>query len=203
MLTDISRPIHSGMALYPGNPPVVFDKVSEATATSSALTAITLGSHTGTHIDAPSHIQNGALGIEAYSLEQLIGEAQVIDLSQVSSVISAADLPDTQGLRILIRTRNSQENIDEFDSAFVALDESAAQELVKRGVKLVGIDGPSIKKKGVRDRTHEILLDAGVIILEGLWMPDVQEGMYELLCLPLPVKNIDGTPVRAILRTLP
>lgn len=202
MLIDITKPIYPGMAIYPGNPLVNFENVSQTSATSSVLTSITLGSHTGTHIDAPSHIKSGAAGVEIYSLEQFIGEAQVIDLSQIESLISASDLPDTQAPRVLIRTRNSKGNIDEFDPAFVALDESAAEELVKRAVKLVGIDAPSIKKKGVKDRTHEVLLDAGVIILEGLWIPEVAAGTYELLCLPLPVKNLDGAPVRAVLSTL-
>lgn len=201
MLIDISRSIYPGMAIYPGNPDVALTQISEATATSSALTGISFGSHTGTHIDAPSHIKAGASGVDMYPLEQFIGEAQVIDLSHVKSVISTSDLLPTQSNRVLIRTRNSQGEINTFDPAFVALNESAAQELVKRDVKLIGIDASSIKKKGVKDKTHEILLDAGVIILEGLWMPDVKAGTYELLCLPLAV-NGDGAPARVILRTL-
>ncbi len=199
MLIDITKPIHPGMAIYPGNPEVIFEQTSEATNVSSALTKIRLGSHTGTHIDAPSHVRKGAVGVDAYSLDQFIGQAQVVDLSHVESVISAGDLSTTQVSRVLIRTRNSQDDVNVFNSDFVALDESAAEELVTRGVKLIGIDAPSIKKKGVKDRTHEILLDAGIIILEGLWMPDTKAGMYELLCLPLAV-NLDGAPVRALLR---
>jgi len=200
MLIDISRPINPGMAIYPGNPDVILKQISEATVTSSALTSISLGSHTGTHIDAPSHIKAGAAGVDVYPLGQFIGEVQVIDLSHIESVISSGDLTATPVSRVLIRTRNSQGDVNMFDPAFVALDESAAQEFVKRGVKLVGIDAPSIKKKGVKDKTHEILLDAGVVIVEGLWMPEVAAGTYELLCLPLPVKNLDGAPVRAMLR---
>lgn len=200
MLIDITKPIHPGMAIYPNNPAVCFEQISQATAISSALTKITLGSHTGTHIDAPSHITDGATGVEAYSLEKFVGQAQVIDLAGVEAVITSTDLPVTQAARVLIRTRNSQGNIDVFDPGFVALDESAARELVRRGVGLVGIDAPSIKKKGVKDETHEILLEAGVVIVEGLWMPDVKAGMYELLCLPLAV-NLDGVPVRAVLRS--
>jgi arylformamidase len=200
MLIDITKPIHPRMAIYPGNPEVIFERVSDASPTSSALTKITLGSHTGTHIDAPSHIKVGGVGTDTYVLDRFVGTAQVIDLSFVESVVSASDLLSTQAPRVLIRTRNSSGSIEKFDSDFVALHESAAQELVKRGVELIGIDAPSIKKKGVKDKTHEILLDAGVIILEGLWMPQVAAGNYELLCLPLSLKNLDGAPGRVVLR---
>ena len=91
MLIDISRPINPGMAIYPGNTDVILKQISEATVTSSALTSISFGSHTGTHIDAPSHIKAGAARVGVYPLEQFIGEAQVVDLSDISSVISASD----------------------------------------------------------------------------------------------------------------
>ena len=204
MIFDITRPIHPGMALYPGNPEVIFERVQEASATANALTKITLGSHTGTHIDAPSHIATGAPGASSYTFEQLIGEAQVIELGITNQelrggIITAADLPETSSKRILVKTKNSTGDPNVFDPNFVALDESAAQEFVERGVKLIGIDGPSIKKKGIPDRTHAILLDANVVVLEGLWLADATADSYELLCLPLAV-DLDGSPVRAVLQ---
>lgn len=197
-LIDISRPLSPGMVIYPGNPEVEMVRQREAGGGKSALTRITLGSHTGTHIDGLSHIQAGAAGTAAYGLEQLVGEAEVIEVS-VADVITAADLPVMTGGRILVKTRNSQASADIFDPTFVALDDSAAVELTRRGVRLVGIDGPSIKKRGVQDRVHEILLEAGVVVLEGLRLANVPAGRYELLCLPLPV-DLDGAPVRAVLR---
>lgn len=202
MIKDISRPIHPDMAIYPGNPAVEILQIQQATDNTSALTRITIGSHTGTHIDAPSHIDPLGKGVDSLTLESMIGKAQVADLSLLSSVISAADMPGTSCERLLFKTKNSQEDRNRFDSEFVALDESAAEECVKRGIKLVGIDALSIKKKGIKDRVHAILLDAGIVILEGLWLADVSEGIYELLCLPLPLQSIDGAPVRAVLRTL-
>lgn len=195
---DISQPISSGMVVYPGNPAVEMQRQREAKAGQTALTRLTLGSHTGTHIDAVSHVQAGAAGTGAYGLEQMVGEAQVVEV-EVREVISATDLPATSSERVLIKTRNSGQSQDVFDPTFVALDESAAEELVKRGVRLLGVDGPSVKKRGVQDRVHEILLEAGVIVLEGLRLTSVSPGTYELLCLPLPV-DLDGAPVRAVLR---
>lgn len=195
---DISRPIHAAMAIYPGNPPVQMTRVTAATAEHSAVTHITLGSHTGTHIDAPSHIDPAGRGTSVYALTSLNGPCEVIEIPNVTTV-SAGDLPQTTAPRVLIKTDNAATPSDTFDPNFVALDESAAKTLVERGVELVGIDGPSIKKKSVRDSVHQLLLDAGVVILEGLWLTEAVPGNYTLLCLPLAV-DLDGAPVRAVLQ---
>ncbi|MEX1997744.1 MAG: cyclase family protein [Candidatus Andersenbacteria bacterium] len=198
---DITRPINERLAIYPGNPPVHLTPHAQASATSSALTQIILGSHTGTHIDAPAHITPRGHGTAMYSLEQLCGRCVVIDLTATADTIVAADIPPVAGERVLFKTSNSAGSLEIFDPDFVALAESAAKELVARGVKLVGIDGPSVKKRGVRDTVHKMLLDAGIIIIEGLWLAEVEAGDYELLCLPLAV-DLDGAPVRAVLTPL-
>lgn len=198
-LVDITRPIHAKMAIYPGNPAVVFEQVQEARGPSSALTKITMGSHTGTHLDAPSHIDPQGKGTGMYDLDQLCGPCDVIDVRAATRVILAADLPATSAPRVLIKTANSDGDIDQFIPDFVALADTAAQELISRGVKLVGIDAWSIKKKGIRDKVHELLLNAGIAIVEGLWLDGVQPGKYELYCLPLKV-DLDGSPVRAVLK---
>lgn len=200
-LIDISMPIYPGMVIYPNNPGVVFEQVSEASETTNAITRMTLGTHTGTHLDAPRHVDVKAPGVGAYSLEQLNGPAEVVDLTRLESVITAADLPATKAERIILKTRNSMGDINSFDESFVALDESAAEEVVKRGIRLIGLDALSIKKRGVRDRVHQILLSARVAILEGLWLAHVDAGEYELLCLPLAM-DLDGAPARAVLRRL-
>lgn len=203
MLIDITRPIHPSMAIYPGNPQVAFEQTQVASATSSALTRVSLGSHAGTHLDAPSHIDPTGKGTAMYSLEQLCGPCEVIDVRAAARVILAADLPPPpaggSAPRVLIKTANSDGDIDEFVPDFVALADTAAQELISRGVQLVGIDAWSIKKKGVRDNVHKLLLGAGIAIVEGLWLYGVQPGRYELYCLPLKV-DLDGAPVRAILK---
>lgn len=200
---DITRPVRPDMAVYPGNPPVVFTRAATVRQSRSILTRLCIGSHTGTHIDAPAHIHADGIGTAVYSLDQLNGPAVVVDVSGVSGVVAAADVPfDAPGndaQRVLFKTANSAGSIDVFDDAFVALDESAARMLVERSVTLVGIDALSIKKRGVADTVHQILLDAGVVILEGLWLAGVAAGRYELLCLPLKV-DLDGAPVRAVLR---
>jgi arylformamidase len=187
------------MAIYPSNPPVAFRSVTGASATSSALTEITFGSHTGTHIDAPSHIHNGDASAGVYDLSRFIGHATVCDLSFCRNVIGEDDVAGVTGERVLLKTANSNLSVDLFDESFVALKEAAAHALVAKGILLIGIDGPSIKKRGVHDRVHELFLQAGVVIVEGLYLKGVAAGEYELICLPLPV-DLDGAPVRAVLR---
>lgn len=199
MIVDITRPVHPGMAVYPNNPGVRFELVQRAGGGKNALTRVTLGSHTGTHIDAPSHIREGERGVSAYSLEQLCGSAEVVDVVHIQSVITAADVPPTQATRVLFRTRNSAGDPDVFDGNFVALEDSAAEELVRRGVRLVGLDALSIRRRGTVNRVHETLIEAGIVVLEGLWLAGVAAGRYELFCLPIRW-DLDGAPVRAVLR---
>lgn len=198
---DISRPIYSGMVVYPNNPEVNFMQVQKAGEGKNALTRIELGTHTGTHIDSPAHIHDGAEGVSVYEMNQLNGEAEVVDLSQLESVITDSDMPKTETERVLFKTRNSAGDQDEFDDNFVALDDSAAQECVKRGVKLVGLDALSIRKRGTVNKVHEILIDAGIVVLEGLWLAGVEAGGYELVCMPLKIDS-DGAPVRAVLKKM-
>lgn len=199
MLIDISRPIHPQVAIYPNNPGVELVQVQPANLQHSGLTRISLGSHTGTHIDGLSHIDATGFGIESFSLEQYIGKVQVVEIPADVSVITSAHIPDSTATRIIFKTANSFFPINEFRPDFVALDESAAEELVRRNIVLVGIDALSIKKKGVKDRVHEILLQNNIVILEGLYLPEVPSGIYKLLCLPLSISGIDGVPARAVL----
>src|SRR5687768_5266388 len=142
MLLDITRPIHPEMAIYPNNPPVVFEQVevADAAAGVSGLTRISLGSHTGTHMDAPGHVRFGEPGTRVYDLEQLCGPVEVVEVG-AEEIITAKDLPATLRERVLLKTRNSEGDMNVFDENFVALDESAAHELVRRGIRLIGTDG--------------------------------------------------------------
>jgi len=202
MLIDITRKIHPGMAIYPNNPRVDFEQKQRAGEGKNALTLIHLGSHTGTHIDAPSHIHDSGAGALEYSLDHINGPAEVVDVSQLDKVITSGDIPGTISDRVLFRTRNSLGDPDVFDDDFVALDDSAADELVRRGTRLVGLDALSIRKRGTKNRVHETLIDNGIVVLEGVWLKEVTPGRYELMCLPLKV-DLDGAPVRAVLKTTP
>ncbi len=167
---------------------------------------ISCDSHTGTHLDAPSHFIGNGVTIDQLPLEILIGPCSVIHLPDgdeiTSDDLSKAKI-EIQNPRLLIRTDNSQLwalNKNDFNEDFIALTSDAAQWIVNQGIKLIGIDYLSIGKFKNGDLTHQILLEAGVIVLEGLNLSNAAPGEYELLCLPLNIKGAEGALARAVLR---
>jgi arylformamidase len=205
---DISVPIRPGMIVYEGDPPVEVDRAAQISAGDpSNVSRLNLGAHTGTHIDAPVHFIEGAAGIEAIDPGALVGPATVVDATTLSGDIDVAalrdlDLPDRVE-RFIFKTVNSRLwDLDEFSPEFIGLTDGAARDLVARGMRLVGIDYLSIAPKADPGPTHVALLQAGVVILEGLDLRSVDPGEYELVCLPLLIPGSDGAPARALLRRL-
>lgn len=209
---DISLPIHPSMVTYEGDPPVVcrpIRQVEVGRPHTCSVTEVVLGSHTGTHVDAPRHFVAGAAGIDEIELDLLCGEAQVVDLSRGPRTIDAHAL--AQGgvggtERLLIRTSNSELWGEPFTTDYAHLDVSAARWLREHGVRLVGIDYLSVEAAHASGHPvhHELLgADPPVIIVEGLDLGRVRAGRYELCVLPLRLAGADGAPARAMLRPLP
>lgn len=173
------------------------------------VSVLTQDMHVGTHVDAPLHFVDGAASVDLMALETLIGPAQVVYLPEVDSIKAGtleglALAPGTK--RLLFRTRNSRlwaEGDNTFREDFVALTADAAQWVVEHGIALVGVDYLSVQRYHDGPETHQILLRAGVVIIEGLNLDDIAPGLYELLCLPIKLLGAEGAPARAILRTLP
>lgn len=202
MIIDISLPLLPGGIVYPNNPEVVFEPQNTQ---ANIITKISFGSHSGSHIDAPSHakIESGAT-IDQISLETFYGKARVLDLVKVLDSIKVSDLESKniqEGERILLKTSNSERFKDGvFFEDFVYLEAGAAEFLVSKQVLLVGIDSLSIKQKGSPDNSpHTNLLSKGIPILEGLDLSKAEEGEYVLIAFPLKFIGIDGSPVRAVL----
>jgi arylformamidase len=202
---DISVPIRRGMIVYEGDP---FPHVHRVSAIADGDVAnssrLDFGVHTGTHVDAPVHFIDGAPGADALPLEVLLGPAEVVDATGADASLDGAAvdrLAIPGGVeRVLLKTRNSALwERDTFSAEFVALTADAAEALVRRGVRLVGIDYLSIAPFGDPVPTHVALLSAGVVILEGLDLRSVTPGHYELACLPLRIEGADGAPARAVL----
>lgn len=193
------------MPVYEGDPPVVVERVASIAAGDGLnLSRIAFGLHTGTHVDAPAHFIDGAPGVDGLPLEALVGPARVVDATGVTGDIDEATLagllipPKTE--RLLLKTRNSRLwDRDSFSLDFAGLTQGAAEELVRRGIRLVGIDYLSIAPAADPAPTHVALLRAGVVILEGLDLRRVEAGEYMLACLPLRVVGADGAPARAVL----
>ena len=200
-ILDVSIPIRTRMPIWPGNAGVAMRRV-EAIADGAVanVSAVDLGAHTGTHVDAPNHFLEGEPGVDTVALEPLIGDAVVVDATAVQKTVDAAAVA-ALGVpagtdRVLLKTRNSQLwERDEFSDDVVALDESGARALLDLGVRLIGIDYLSIGDPGA----HRALLGASTAVVEGLDLRAVAPGPYRLICLPLKLVGSDGGPARAVL----
>lgn len=198
-------PLRTGMVVYDGDPAVVIERVKDIGRGDVAnLSRMELGSHTGTHVDAPLHFIDGAAGADLLPLDALIGPAVVADARGASGDIDAAALaaleaPPTE--RLLLRTSNEDLwERDAFSRDFVGVAEDAARELVAMGVRLLGIDYLSIAPFGDPAPTHRALLEAGVVVVECLDLRAAPPGRYDLVCLPLRIEGGDGAPARVLLR---
>ncbi len=194
MIYDITQPISESMKVYPGDPTVSIETLSDVSAGAPySLSKISMGSHTGTHVDAPSHLISGGNTIDNIALDTLVGSCTVV-YCDTDMDISIQDLermkltPDTK--RLLIRTRRS--------AGYLSYE--AAVRLVEAGVKLVGIDSSSVDAPASPDLpVHQTLLRAETVIVENLALDNVEPGNYWLVCLPLRLQGCDGAPARAML----
>jgi arylformamidase len=196
VVIDISLSIDPGMAVWPGDPPVLVEPQSRIEAGDvAAVSRLALGTHTGTHVDPPAHFLAGAATVDELSLDVLVGPAVVADLTGGGPVdaarLAALDLPEGT-VRVLLKTA----------AAEGLLTPDGAALLVERGVQLVGADTLSIEPAGADYPVHRLLLGAGVIIVEGLDLRAAAPGAYQLACLPLRIAGGDGAPARAVLLPL-
>jgi arylformamidase len=206
MLIDISVPIRSGMVHWPGDPDVIVEQsMSMDRGDVCNYTRLNAGVHIGTHMDAPRHFIRDGVGIHTMPLDATIGPAKVIAIEDPVAIRSEELKRHAiePGDRLLFKTANSalRWNDDEFHKDFVYIANEAAQYLVDRQVRTVGVDYLSIGGF-FHDTipTHETLLGAGVWVIEGLNLTAAEPGMYELICLPLKILGADGAPARAALR---
>jgi len=205
---DVSLTLKSDMVHWPSDPPVSIERVRDMDKGDTVnLSKITMGVHSGTHVDAPVHFIKGAIGINQILLDSLIGPARVIKISAKDTIkekeLSKQEIKE--GQRILLRTRNSINKIlheDAFTEDFVYLEEDAAKFLVSRGIKALGVDYLSVggyKKNG--PNVHRLLLGAGIPVIEGLDLTGVLPGNYYMICLPMKILDSDGAPARVLLKT--
>ena len=201
---DVSFPYYEGMAIYPGNPSYQREIVQDMSRGDSAtVSRIQMGTHTGTHIDAPLHVFKDGKSVDQIPLEQMNGRAQLLDFCGVEQInvepLKAAKLCAND--IILLKTDNTErfQGVHVL-SDYVTLTYDAAEYLVKIGVKMVGIDYMTIERpRGKRidgKSIHRTLLGADIVIVEGLDLRCVDAGVYEMVCLPLNLQRTDGAPAR-------
>jgi arylformamidase len=206
-LYDISLTIAEDLPVWPGDPKIELKKISKIEEGEEAnVTHISACVHIGTHVDAPDHFMGNGQTVENLPLDLLVGAAFVVDIhvdGQVSAVdLQSASIPEGTK-RLLIKTSNSQiwaEGVKEFKSDFIALEADAAAYLVNQGVEVIGVDYLSVAPFADPAPTHRILLEAGVLIIEGLNLSGIEPGNYTLMCLPLKISGSDGAPARVLLK---
>ena len=207
MIYDISVPLRSGGVVYPGNPAISITAQQAISLGAGAnVSRIDMGSHSGTHVDAPKHFFDDGAGADTLPLDVLMGPARLIAVDDAVKSVGETELRahDLRGVtRVLIRTRNSAwlaSGSTEFHPDYTFLSPEGAAYLVGLGVKLVGVDYLSVEQfHSGHHRTHRTLLGADVVIIEGLVLTEPPPGDYELRCLPLRLSGLDGAPARAVL----
>jgi arylformamidase len=203
---DISLTITPTLPVWTGDPPVGLTQPSHLERGDiCTITRLDISAHTGTHLDAPAHFIRGGSTVETLDLDTLIGPALVVDARGYGHLTAEAfaALAIPAGVqRLLLCTDNSalwQRGETAFAEDFIAIAPSGAAWLVARGVRLVGIDYLSVGSFDNGVPTHEILLGAGVIAVEGLDLSAIEPGEYQLICLPIKLGGADGAPCRAVL----
>jgi len=206
MIYDVTVPITNSMPVWPGDPAVELTSKSHESRDKThtvCVTNINMGSHTGTHIDAPFHMVDDGKKLEEISLEVFTGKASVLEILGTRSIGPAELAPfDLKGVeRVLFKTDNSEHwNDGKFYEEFVYLEPEGAEMLVQQGVRLVGIDYLSIDKfRSPSHPSHFVLLKKDIPIIEGLNLNAVPAGQYTLVGLPLNLQCADGAPARVIL----
>jgi arylformamidase len=200
---DISVPLHNTMHHWPGEPPHFEQFEFMERGDMCNVTRMKLSVHTGTHMDSPRHFIPDGVAMEALPLDAVLGPATVVEIDDPVAVRAR----HLEGLalepRVLFKTRNSARCWQQpgFVEDFVYIARDAASVLAARGIKTVGIDYLSIG--GFHQdlvETHNIILGAGIWVIEGLNLAHIAPGRYELACLPLNIVGSDGAPARAALR---
>lgn len=204
---DASTKIHPALVVWPNSDSFERRLTEEMEKDGAEVSVITMGTHTGTHIDAPRHFVAGGTGIDSLPLEALVGPVTVVDVTEVEGNtiepkhLEHLNLRHTK--RLLFKTQNSVRRLldqEEFTTDYVSLSLETAQLLVDSGVQLIGVDYLSVEKKGSPGHpVHVAILSAGIVIIEGVRLIDIEPGEYNMAALPMNIVDGDGAPTRVLL----
>lgn len=202
---DISQPLRNEHAEWPGDTPFSYEVAFTKEMTGSVnIGKLTMSTHMGTHVDAPFHFNDEGETIDELPIDLYIGRARVIELENVTSVgrkeLESIDFGGAE--RILLKTEK-REDLTVFPSAFVTIEADLAPLLKERGVRLLGVDAPSVDAETSKALdAHHALYEYNVMILENIVLDEVTPGDYELIALPLRIVGAEGSPVRAVIRPI-
>lgn len=202
---DISWPLSEATTGYKDKKILKFEPTKTFDKDGARETTITLSTHSGTHVDAPSHFLRDGKTIDQITLDRLVGTCMVLDMREVQEKITRADLAEfddqiLEGDILLLKTMNSATQATEkFTPHFVYLEHSGAQYLKEKGIKAVGIDYLGIEHSQQGHLTHKECMHNDIVIIEGLRLDHIEPGEYFFCCLPLLTLGLDGAPARAVL----
>lgn len=202
---DISQPLTNRIAHWPGDISFSYRTTFRKEQTGSVnIGKITTSLHTGTHVDAPYHFDNDGEKIIDLDIELYIGPARVIDVSQYNKIdTSILKNFDLEGVERLLLKTNVPNQPNYFPQRIPDISSDIASYLAEVGVRLIGVDVPSVDQLDSKDMAvHHALNKRGIYILENIMLDKIIEGNYELIALPLPIIEGDGSPVRAVIRPL-
>ena len=199
---DVSMTIHKDVMVWKDKPEKrpILEVVSDFEYAPAYETKLTMNLHTGTHMDFPLHMIKDGQNSDHLDLNKLVSVVKVFDLSHLSDSIQEDDIKNfnikTNDF-VLFKTRNSFE--DTFNNKFVYLGESAASFLANQHIKGVGVDGLGVERDQAGHPTHKLLFNANAIIIEGLRLKDIQQGIYMMYALPIKIKGVEALPLSIIL----
>lgn len=207
---DVTYPIFEGSVGWPGQPPIKFEPLSHIHCGDQArVTVAHFSVHSNTHMDAPNHFMAEGIDISQFPIEVGMGPTRIAHVHPEKE-ITPADIeayekrtrPIEAGERIVFRSQNSDRfwPSEPFDYAYIGIGPEAAEWLAKRKVMLAGVDYLSVGQYDTTPLTHRSLLTANIWIIEGLDLRKIEEGDYEMICLPLKLTGCDGSPIRVLLK---
>jgi arylformamidase len=205
-LIDISLSLRAGLAEWPGDTPFTCGLTwAIAQGSSVNVSSLTMSPHVGTHADAPFHVGDALPTVEQLALDAFVGPAHVIDVRHVDQLITLAHVEQASGTdgleRLLLRTGRTIAT-GPFPDRWPVLTEDCARALLSRGLRLLGVDAPSVDERESKTLpVHRALFEGGAAILENLDLERAPPGRYELLAFPMKLAGGDAAPVRAVLRT--
>ena len=200
---DLSHTLRPGIAVWPGDTPfrrTISQSIGAGDSTNGS--AISLSLHTGTHLDSPGHYLNGGPTVDKLDLALLVGPARLVTVEPRDGLVQPESLKAAlahRPLRLLVKA-NPATDLSRFPERFAAFSAEAARAIVEAGVRLLGIDAPSVDAFDAGDLpAHRAIGAAGGVILENLRLSEPADGVYQLIALPLKIEGGDGSPVRVAL----
>ena len=199
-IIDISMKIDRYMLVYPKNPIPEIKKYSSIPKNKTNESLISIGSHTGTHVDSMLHVSKNGKAVDALSLNSFCGHCKVLDLTNVGREIRKEHLTEYEINKddiLLLKTENSKKQYKRFREDFAYVSLSAARYLIQKRIKTLGVDYLSVKKFGKADEIHKMVI-SNMTLFEGLYLKNVAKGQYFFVGLPLKI-HCDGSPARVVL----